>query len=108
MTAINNTQPKEEKKDRVPRVMLTTKQKRILDKLLAKDGSRRIKDTRSAALDLGISTAALYNSNKRVYQNFRGLLDAMITYYPIFERRFKHDEEAYSKLRKLARTIRKE
>ena len=86
---------------RVPRVMLTTKQKRILDKLVGAD-------VQSTALDLGISTAAIYNSNKRVYQNFRGLLDAMVQYEPVFRRRLEKDDKVLTQLRRLWRMTRNE
>jgi hypothetical protein len=91
------TEPK-----KVPRVMLTARQKAILDKLTAP------MDVKSAAGDLGISRAAIYNSNKRVFHNFEGLLDAMIKYYPVFDRRFQANPEDYSKLRRLARLVRSE
>jgi hypothetical protein len=80
---------------------LTKKQRKILEKLMGADA-------KTTAGDLGVSLHAIYVSNTLVYQNFIEALDAMIEFYPVFERRFKHDEEAYSKLRKLARLIKKE
>jgi hypothetical protein len=93
-------------KPKIPRVMLTTKQMRILEKLV-KNGALTM-DIKSASSDLKISRAAIYNSNKRVFQNFIGLLDAMINYYPVFDRRLRQDEHTYSQLRRLARLIRKD
>lgn len=106
-TAIEDKTVKTEEKPRVPRIALTTKQQRILDQLIGPEQIRKM-NIKTGAGALGISPSAVTNSNKRVYQNFIGLLDVMIKYYPVFERRFKRDEVNYTKLRKLARNIRKE
>lgn len=75
----------------------TPRQRRIIAQLKATP------DTRVAGEALGLSRAAIYMSNTRVYQSFSSLLDAMIDNYPVFKRRAGHDPTLYSRLRRLAR-----
>ncbi len=57
--------------------------------------------------ELGKSQAAIYMINTRVYQNFSALLDAMIDNYPVFKRRLEHDKTIYTRLRRLARLLKR-
>ena len=60
-----------------------------------------------AAINLGISQGALNSCNTRIFVDFNEMLEAMVGYYPIFERRFRNSPKSFKLLKKLSRKIRK-
>ena len=65
-------------------------------------------DHKIAANKLGIHPNTVENYKTKVFQRFISDLNLLIDLYSVFERRFKREDEAYSKLRQLARKIKRE
>ena len=91
--------------------MPTSNQKNILEKIgVNKENEKVISQL------MGKSPDAIRMSQTEIFQEFLEDLDLMIRFYPIFEQRFKlkerrtprGEEGVYTKLRRLARLIRKE
>ena len=87
---------------------MTWKQKEVIEALGRFNENRHVIDDR-----LGVSKAAVRSRLTRAYQQFMEDLELFNEYYPIFERRIKHDlnekgqPNAYSLARSIARKIRK-
>jgi len=87
--------------------MVTWKQKEVIEAL------GRFNENRHVIDDMGVSKAAVRSRLTRAYQQFMEDLELFNEYYPIFERRIKHDlnekgqPKAYSLSRSIARKIRK-
>ncbi len=83
---------------------LVTKNEKAILEAYKMDGT----DKAVAALKLGKTDVAIRMSNTRLFKKFLEYLDIMVDYYPVFERRLGKNPDVYSKLRRLARQIRKE
>ena len=82
----------------------TTLEKKVLSAIGTNGVNEKV-----AHQNLGMSYNAVKNVKTRIVRRFEDDLDAILDYYPIFERRLKkRDEVLYTKLRRLARMIHNE